>query len=122
MWLARKRGTPLRWERSRRELLRRRAPTGDEVPEVGVKDFHIGTCAETCAARYCFLAVQSHGRTTGSSLDVKVASLCSGSEMLVVATKAAGQAIQAQGISVNFECCLLCEVVASKREWGAPHH
>lgn len=81
--------------------------------------FHNGTVADACAARYCYLAVRSHGRPNAINLDVKVASLCSGSEMMGVVGNAINKALRAQDISVRFQSVLLCEVVAAKREWGA---
>ena len=119
MWLARKRSRSSGWERTCRALRRRRTPNGDEEPKVTTADFLNGTVAESCAARYCYLAVQSHGRPTANDIEIKVASLCSGSEMVAVVASAIGKALAVQGVPVRFQFMLLCEVVAAKREWGS---
>lgn len=100
-----------------RRLLRRFTPLGDEPPtHVKSEDLLEGKMLRTFAKSVVHKGVISCGRPSLQG-DFKLASLCSGSEVLSVAMGALSSAFQEQGIELRVFVPLACEIEPNKRQW-----
>ena len=101
----------------KRRLLRRFTPLGDEPPtHVKAEDLLEGKMLLTFAKAVVHKGVISCGRPSLQG-DFKLASLCSGSEVLSVAMGALTSAFQEQGIELRVFVPLACEIEPNKRQW-----
>ena len=100
-----------------RRLLRRFTPLGDEPPmHVKSEDLLEGKMLRIFAKSVVHKGVISCGRPSLQG-DFKLASLCSGSEVLSVAMAALSSAFQEQGIELRVFVPLACEIEPNKRQW-----
>ncbi len=90
-------------------------PTGDEPPhEITADDILSGKTLQVCAASMMHKGITRRGRPAAFGT-IRVASLCSGSEMVSVVLDAITEECVQQKVPLTFKTVLACELDAKKR-------
>lgn len=105
------------WTRQpKRRLVRRRTPLGEAPPELTAEHLLRGQVLDVYAQHATYAGVMQMGRPSLKG-DLKIVSLCSGSEMLSVAMDALSKELLKQQIHIDIRVPCICEVDETKRRW-----
>ena len=103
--------------RQGRSLRRGRTLTGDCLGDELLREHFLnGLHLQQFAKRCVYLAIQELG-SPASSREIRVASVCSGSEMLSVSLDALQSALGEQRCALTFTVPYVCELGSAKRRW-----